>query len=111
METPRNPNTTLSAAEKAAMLRVFDGEPLNSPVGHALFFLDLHLPRAFLVPALELLIKDQLTGKKLADFLTENYDARDFLEFQRWLLARLEKRDVKTYHLIAGINFKIAKKG
>lgn len=99
-----NPNERLRPEERSAMLQVLDGYQPHQFITTALHFLDLHMPRAMLLPGLELLKKNRLTGKKLADFLLGECDA-DNLEFMRWLSARLVKEDPRFYRLIAGKNF------
>jgi hypothetical protein len=104
MKTPRNQNEVLSPAERLAMLAVLDGFQRNEIVTSVLYFLDLHLPRAMLLPGLELLKKNKLTGEKLADFVMAECQG-DPLAFMRWLVARLEREDAKNFKLIAGKNF------
>lgn len=100
----KNPNTRLTPAESFAMLTVLDGYQPHQFITTALHFLDLHLPRAMLLPGLELLKKNRLTGKNLADLIVGEFGG-DNLEFMRWLSARLVKEDPRNYHLIAGKNF------
>lgn len=86
------------------MLAVLDGFQPYNLITTAMHFLDLHMPRAMLLPALELLQKNKLTGKKLADFITAECQG-DPLCFMRWLSARLVKEDPQRFKLIAGQNF------
>ncbi len=101
---PRNANTKLLPSEREAMLTILDGYKPHQYLTTAMHFLDLHMPRAMLLPGLELLQKNRLTGKKLADFISGELGG-DNLEFMRWLQARLVKEDVRFYRLIAGKNF------
>lgn len=94
----------LSAAEKTAMLRVLDGEGPGT-VTEMLHFLHLHMPQRMLIPALEMLIKDRLTGKKLAQILEHDF-RYDFLNFQKWATARLVKEKFSETRLVAGKNFR-----
>lgn len=94
----------LSAAEKTAILGVLAGEG-PGVITEMCHFLYLHMPDQIRVSALELLIKDQLRGEKLAKILANDF-CYDYLRFQHWLTARLVKEKQRDVRLIAGQNFK-----
>ncbi len=99
-----NPNTPLTRAESLAMLALLDGYKPHTFITTPLHFLDLHMPRPMLLPALKYLEKNRLTGKKLADFILNECGGVP-LEFMRWTQAKLVKEDPRFYKFIAGKNF------
>ena len=94
-----NRNIPLTPEERQAMLAVLDNYQPHELITTALHFLDIHLPRKYLLPALRWLKKNRLTGKALADFICLDCEMR-FLVFQRKLLIALYKD--KGVELVAG---------
>ena len=91
MGLPINPNTRLSESEKRAMLAVWAGHNPHHTITTALHFLDMHMPRNLLLPALEYLQRQRLTGKRLHDFIVGDC-ANRYLVFQQKLTEAIYKQ-------------------
>jgi hypothetical protein len=89
-----NANVKLSREERSAMLAVWDGYQPHAIVTTALHFLDLHCPRKYLLPCLQWLVRNNLKGKALHEFILGECGGR-YLDFQRRLLVRV-LRDAKV---------------
>lgn len=84
------------------MLEVWDDHRPHEFITSALHFLDTHMPRHLLLPALEHLKRNKLTGKKLADLIYGEMQG-DLVQFQLYLVRALHKD--KKLALIAGRSF------
>jgi hypothetical protein len=84
------------------MLAVLDNYQPHELITTALHFLDLHMPRHLLLPALAYLQKNKLTGERLADFVVWECQ-NSYVEFQRRLISALLKEP--QLRLLAGRNF------
>lgn len=98
-----NPNTQLTSEEREAMLAVWAGHSPHNVITTALHFLDIHMPRKFLLPSLQYLKRNRLTGKKLHEFIAGECEMR-YLEFQRKLTAAVKREPHLV--LIGGDTFK-----
>lgn len=85
------------------MLEVWSGHEPHQFITTALHFLDTHMPRKYLLPALEYLKRNQLVGEKLATLIYQELSG-DYLQFQLWLIRKVESD--KTLRLLAGKTFK-----
>lgn len=97
-----NRNVRLSMEEREAMLACWDGYMPHEFITTALHFLDLHMPRPLLLPSLNYLKRNKLTGKALADFILGECK-NSYVDFQRRLTVAVYK-DPET-RLIAGKTF------
>ncbi len=100
METPE---PHLTARERVAMLAVWDGFEPREMLCHYLHHLYLHMPEHLVIPGFELLQRNKLTGKKLADFIFGELQG-DAVALQAWLIRQLFKD--KSLRLIAGKTFR-----
>ena len=103
MRMALNPNTQLSSEERSAMLAVWAGHAPHNTITAALYFLDMHCPRKYLLPILQWLLSNKLTGKKFHDFIAGDCGGR-YLEVQRRLLEKVERAPGLV--LVAGKTFK-----
>lgn len=104
MQRAENRNVRLTEDERHAMLAVLDGYQPHEIITTALHFLDLHMPRRYLLPALRWLIANKLTGKRCADFIALDCEMR-YLLFQKKLLVAIH-RD-RQLEIVAGRNFQL----
>lgn len=85
--------------QRNLMLEVLDGYQPHEPITGALYFLDTHLPKVLLTPALLHLKRNKLTGKKLVEFIMGECE-NDVVEFHARLIRALHKDKYRT--LLAG---------
>lgn len=90
MQAAVNRNAGLTDEERYAMLACLDGYQPHERITGAFYFLDIHLPRKFLLPALGWLQRNKLVGARLDAFLREDCEDR-YLQFQKKLLVAIHK--------------------